>query len=180
MFPHSGVQQEQSTCLQAAARDLHFNRLKEDTSMIPDTVNRVAENTADDVNERIRADTDVRVRELARHGAAAIAHRLRELDQEWDIERVLEANAASASLAGSLLALTVDRRWLLLPIAVGGFLLQHAVQGWCPPLLWFRRLGVRTAQEIEHERNALKALRGDYLGVTASSAPAEVIRAARA
>jgi hypothetical protein len=147
--------------------------------MIPDTVNRVAQNTADQVNESIRAETDARIHDFSRRGPAAIARRLRELDEEWDIERVLEANAASVTLAGSLLALTVDRRWLLLPLAVGGFLLQHAVQGWCPPLIWFRRMGVRTAQEIEHERNALKALRGDYSVVSASE-PAQAIVAARA
>ena len=42
------------------------------------------------------------------------------------------------------------------------FLLQHAVQGWCPPVPFFRRRGVRTAREIEIERYALKALRGDF------------------
>jgi hypothetical protein len=30
----------------------------------------------------------------------------------------------------------------------------------------FRRLGVRTATEIEEERYALKALRGDFRGVS--------------
>ena len=45
---------------------------------------------------------------------------------------------------------------------VGGFLLQHAVQGWCPPVPVFRRLGVRTQTEIDEERYALKALRGDF------------------
>jgi hypothetical protein len=31
-----------------------------------------------------------------------------------------------------------NNRWLVLPIAVTGFLLQHAIQGWCPPIpvLW--------------------------------------------
>ncbi len=48
------------------------------------------------------------------------------------------------------------------PAAVAGFLFQHAVQGWCPPVPLFRRLGFRTAREIDHERYALKALRGDF------------------
>jgi hypothetical protein len=56
----------------------------------------------------------------------------------------------------------VDRRWLLFPAAVAGFLLQHAVQGWCPPVSIFRRLGFRTQSEIDEERYALKALRGDF------------------
>jgi hypothetical protein len=48
------------------------------------------------------------------------------------------------------------------PLVVGSFLLQHAVQGWCPPLPVFRRWGVRTQPEIDYERYALKALRGDF------------------
>lgn len=60
----------------------------------------------------------------------------------------------------------MDRRFYLLPAVVVGFLLQHAVQGWCPPMPVFRRLGVRTASEIEEERYALKALRGDFRGVS--------------
>jgi hypothetical protein len=44
-------------------------------------------------------------------------------------------------------------------------LLQHAVQGWCPPLAVLRRRGVRTRREIEEERYALKALRGDFSGL---------------
>jgi hypothetical protein len=45
---------------------------------------------------------------------------------------------------------------------ISGFLLQHAIQGWCSPLPVFRRLGFRTSYEIEQERQALKALRGDF------------------
>jgi hypothetical protein len=65
-------------------------------------------------------------------------------------------------LLGLTLGLTLDRRWLFLPLGVAAFLLQHAVQGWCPPVSVFRRLGVRTAGEIARERYALKALRGDF------------------
>ncbi len=91
--------------------------------------------------------------------------RLRELDREWDIERALEANAATLALAGAGLALSSDRRWAALPLVVAAFLLQHAVQGWCPPLPVLRRLGFRTVREIESERMALKALRGDFVGL---------------
>jgi hypothetical protein len=55
-----------------------------------------------------------------------------------------------------------DRRWLAIPALVQGFFLMHALQGWCPPLPVLRRLGFRTVMEIDRERNALKALRGDF------------------
>ena len=82
---------------------------------------------------------------------------------------MLEANAASAVLLGMYLSVTVSRGWLLLPMAVGGFLLQHAVQGWCPPLIWLRRMGFRTASEIDHERYGLKVLRGDFADLASAS-----------
>jgi hypothetical protein len=126
------------------------------------TVDRVPEHTAPRVNQKIRERTEEQVRRTADSGPEAIGRRLRELDEEWDIERAIEANAATVALVGLGLGLTVDRRWLALPAAVATFLLQHAVQGWCPPVPVLRRLGFRTAREIELERNALKALRGDF------------------
>lgn len=97
-----------------------------------------------------------------------IPARLRELDAEWDIERTLEANASTLAFTGIVLGATVDRRWLALPAIVTAFLFQHAIQGWCPPLPILRRMGFRTAREIDTERAALKALRGDFARVEAS------------
>jgi len=130
--------------------------------MSPTTVDRVPDHTADRVNEQIRRRMEQRIARIAGAGPAAIARRLEELDREWDIERTLEANAAAISAAGAALALLVDRRFAFVPLVVGSFLLQHAVQGWCPPLPVFRRYGIRTQPEIEQERYALKALRGDF------------------
>lgn len=130
--------------------------------MVPSTVERVPLHTAAELNRRIRRDTDERVARYANAGTEAIDHRLQELDREWDIERLLEANAATVSLIGLTLGATVSRKLFVIPALVAGFLLQHAVQGWCPPVPLFRRLGFRTASEIDHERYALKALRGDF------------------
>lgn len=153
-------------------------------AILPTTTDRVPNNTADIYNERIRQDAERRVAQCARLGRAAIDKRLTELDQEWDVERTLEANAATAVLVGTSLGLLVDRRFFLLPLAVGGFLLQHAVQGWCPPLPVFRSMGVRTQPEIEEERYALKALRGDFASTGASNqlgsrSPKQALEAAR-
>lgn len=132
------------------------------------SANRVTENTADYVNEAIRRETEDRLVRLAETVGGlegqldAIEARLASLDGEWDIERTLQANASSLVLIGLTLSLIAGRRFLVLPIAVAIFLLQHAVEGWCPPLPWFRRRGVRTRIEIEEERYALKAFRGDF------------------
>ncbi len=133
--------------------------------MLPTTVDRVPQHTPARYNRRIHSDTQLNIYESAAGGSQVIAERLAELDREWDIERLLEANAASLALTGVVLGATVDRRLLILPAAVTAFLLQHALQGWCPPVPLFRRLGFRTAGEINEERTALKLIRGDFDGV---------------
>jgi len=140
--------------------------------MVPSTVERVPKHTAEEVNAQIRQATEERVGQCAASRLAAIERRLNELDKEWDIERTLEANAATASLIGIALGATLSRKWYILPGVVAGFLLQHAVQGWCPPLPVFRRFGFRTAAEIDYERYALKALRGDFRTLTVPGASA--------
>jgi hypothetical protein len=134
--------------------------------MLPATTERVRQNTADHINELIHRRTEESVRRCAAEGAEAIERRLDELDREWDIERCVETLAPSLTLAGLFLGATLSRKWLLLPALVQGFFLQHALQGWCPPVPVLRRLGVRTVAEIDQERMALKALRGDFKGVT--------------
>lgn len=127
------------------------------------TVRRVTANTAQATNNKIESKTYQNVLEVSQQGIPAINARLAALDREWDIERCLETGASSLTLIGLTLGTTVNRRWYALSATVMGFLLQHAVQGWCPPLPLLRRLGVRTADEINEERYALKALRGDFV-----------------
>lgn len=123
---------------------------------------RVRRNSAAEANEVIDRETEGRVQRAAAEGVEGINRRLAELDREWDVERLLQTNASTLSLLGIGLAATHSKRWAILPGVVFSFLFQHAVQGWCPPLPVFRRIGVRTRQEIERERYALKVLRGDF------------------
>jgi hypothetical protein len=134
--------------------------------MVAVSSRRVAEHTPREVNERIRRMVEMSVAHYASH-PDQIEQRLRELDEEWDFERIVETQSAGLSLAGLMLSLLSGRRrWLLLPLVVQGFMLQHALQGWCPPVPILRRLGVRTREEIDRERFALKALRGDFSELT--------------
>ena len=132
--------------------------------MLPTTRERVSRNTSDCVNEQIRRHTAERVQRLAGTSPQEIERRLRELDEEWDIERCLETMAPTITLLGIGLGLTISKKWFALPLAVQAFFLQHALQGWCPPIPVLRRLGVRTQTEIDEERYALKAVRGDFHG----------------
>lgn len=130
--------------------------------MFTQTSDRVTSNTAETVNQQIRRQTEQTIADCIRRGPAAIERRLTELDGEWDIERYVETMAPTFTLLGLTLGITINRKWLILPAVVQSFFLQHALQGWCPPVPVLRRLGVRTADEINQERYALKALRGDY------------------
>ena len=98
-------------------------------------------------------------------GKEAIDQRIQELDREWDVERTLQMNAAAFALTGTLLAAVADKRWMLVSFLVTAFLAQHAIRGWCPPVEILRRMGVRTRLEIDREKYALKALRGDFKAV---------------
>jgi hypothetical protein len=78
------------------------------------------------------------------------------------MERYLGTNAGALALTGAVLGVLVSRKWLVLTCGVMAFLFQHAVKGWCPPVPALRRMGVRTRSEIDREKFALKALRGDF------------------
>ncbi|HWH22197.1 MAG TPA: hypothetical protein VNT25_02740 [Allosphingosinicella sp.] len=139
--------------------------------MLPATEQRVPAHTSRPVNEKIRRDTEERVAACAQR-PERVGERLSELEREWDIERALEANAAAIGFIGVVLAAIVDPWFLLIPAIVTAFLFQHALQGWCPPVPILRRLDFRTAREIDEERVALKALRGDFRGTEASAGSA--------
>lgn len=148
--------------------------------MIPSTVERVPLHTAPEVNQQITQQLESSIAKYIDAGDEAIQQRLLELDAEWDIERMLEANASTVALVGLGLGAFVNRRFFALPAFVAGFLLQHAIQGWCPPLALFRRLGVRTQAEIEQERYALKAIRGDFQQIGDAASDSNSTRASSA
>jgi hypothetical protein len=123
---------------------------------------RVRHHTGD---EQLSA-LDRRARERLGHLAGAsdseLDRRVAELEHETDVERALEINASVLALSGLALGVVVNRKLLVIPAVVLGFLLQHGIQGWCPPLPVLRRMGLRTRQEIDAEKYAVKAMRGDF------------------
>lgn len=127
----------------------------------PNESDRVRANTATEINEKIDRQIMESVRFYSGMSEDKITQRIHDLEREWDMERLLETNASALAFTGLVLGV-IRSKWLFLPGIVLPFLLQHAVQGWCPPVPLFRRLGVRTREEIEREKFALKALRGDF------------------
>jgi hypothetical protein len=137
---------------------------------------RVRAHTPAEINAAIDDRTRDSLFRYSTLSDAEISRRIDALDREWDIERYLEVLAPGFALAGLGLGVIHNRKWLALSGAVLGFLAQHAVQGWCAPLAVLRRMGVRTRREIDEERYALKALRGDFSALPPDAPRSRVIR----
>ena len=117
--------------------------------------------------ERIDARTRDSIRSHGAQDPATLSRRIRELDREWPIERALMAGAGAWVWLGLILGTAVKRRLYVIPAIAGAMVIAYAFLGWAPPVLILRRLGFRTRGEIDLERTALKALRGDFSGVMA-------------
>jgi hypothetical protein len=105
-------------------------------------------------NRKIDDRTARAIREAIDGGPGAIERRLVALQREWNIDRALMVNFAILVFA-QLVAARRDRRWLWGPLVQTPLLAMHGLAGWCPPVLWFRPLGVRTRFEIQAEREVL-------------------------
>src|SRR5512140_2720432 len=111
------------------------------------TVGRVRRLTPEGLNRRLEAETEERLEYYASH-PERIEDRLRELDEEWDVERAIELEAAGTVLAGVILGTIVSKKWFLLSAFASAMLLLHSLRGQYPLLPVFRRLGIRTPHEI--------------------------------
>lgn len=123
---------------------------------------RVQKSTPKSINKEVEAKLKENIRFYSTQSKDVISARISELEKEWNMDRVLITNASSLAGIGLVLGATVNKRWLILPGVVLTFLLQHGLQGWCPPLPLFRKFGTRSFKEIDRERFALKYLRGDF------------------
>ena len=99
---------------------------------------------------------------LADAGPQAINERLAQLDREWSAGRVTKALIGAMIVVGFALTALLNPWWLVLPALGGVFLLQYFFgrTSWLGAT--FREVGFRSGQEIDQERFALRALRGDF------------------
>ncbi len=150
--------------------------------MIANTNTRVENNSDPRINDRIREQLRETVARYETASPRELTYRLAELDQEWDVERFLELGFSGIVLTGLVLGTLSNRKWYLGPALAACFMVQHVTQGWCPPLVVLRRLGVRTAAEINRERIAIKIVRGDFadLGAQATADSNGLLRAIEA
>lgn len=99
---------------------------------------------------------------LADVGPQAISDRLGQLEREWSAGRVTKAVIGVLIVAGLALTALVSPWWLILPAIGGFFLLQYLFgrSSWLGAT--FREMGFRSGSDIDQERFALRALRGDF------------------
>jgi hypothetical protein len=129
--------------------------------ILPPTSKRVRLHTKEEINSRISEKTRQNMEYYKTKSREEIAARIEALDKEWDTERALETNAAAVILICIFLGfITRSTGWFIFVGIIAAFLLQHALQGWCPPLPVFRRMGIRTSEEIDAEKFYLKNLLG--------------------
>ena len=99
-------------------------------------------------------------------GQPALSERLRALEKEPDLETVTTLALAGAGVAGLVFGFLGSRLWRLLWWISLPLLFAHARGKLMAPEDFLKTLGLRTRKEIEEERYALKAMRGDFRGVS--------------
>lgn len=113
------------------------------------------------LDRRIEAAIGAQLRHCAGN-RRRIERRLRELDEEWDLESVLEAQASLVASLGTVVGAVVNRRLPFVPLSWSAALVRLAANR-LPLATVFRGMGLRTSREIEIERLALRLLRGDLV-----------------
>lgn len=92
-----------------------------------------------------------------------IGQRLDELEREWNLDRAVQTGTGTVALLSIFWYAATRTRFCLLVASVANvWLLVQAFTGWSAPGAILRRAGLRTQTEIDSERYALKALRGDF------------------
>lgn len=141
------------------------------------TTDRVRANTWVTVNDRLDMQAQLRMHEASASASIdELTRRITQVDYEWDFDRTVETEASLMGLLGLGLGIVVDKRFLMIPAFVSTMLVLHATHGWYPLLPLFRRMGVRTQDEIDRERYGLKAIRGDFTALS----PAGLLASERA
>jgi hypothetical protein len=111
-------------------------------------------------NQRIDRETQEALAQVE-DSPELIRARLDAIDREWNIDRALMLNfSIVATLSASMAMRNLYRNrkfgvWGVMFFTQMGFLANHAIRRWCPPMPVLRRLGFRSDHEISAERVAL-------------------------
>ena len=89
---------------------------------------RVRKVTSDRQNAVIDNTILRNIKDHAEKSPAEISQRIKELDKEWDIERVLDLNMSAMALCGITVSLLFNKYSIILPILLLLFFIWHAFQ----------------------------------------------------
>lgn len=120
------------------------------------------ENKAQEKDQPKKDKSFEQIKEFAHKGKAKISKRLQEIENEWDIERIIHLHLSGVTITGALLGFFVDKRWFALPAVAAAVLVLHSMKGFAPQIPLLRKLGFRTRDEINREKYSLRAMRGDF------------------
>ena len=95
-------------------------------------------------------------------GSQAVVDRLKALEDEPDLETVATLGLAGMGVLALVFGMLGSRLWRLLAWAVLPLIFAHARGRLAGPGEFLKTLGLRSRKEIEEEKYALKALRGDF------------------
>jgi len=95
-------------------------------------------------------------------GSRAVSDRLKALDEEPDLETVATLGLAGAGVLALVFGMLGSRLWRLLAWFSLPLIFAHARGRLAAPGEVLKTLGLRSRKEIQEEKYALKALRGDF------------------
>lgn len=97
------------------------------------------------------------------HNKNQIDFRLQQLEKETDIEKIFRLRDVIFIFGGIALCFFYSNMWwLLLPLYSALSIFIHVFRGSRYGTWLLQRMGFRTRKEIDKEKYALKALRGDF------------------
>jgi hypothetical protein len=118
-------------------------------------------------------------------GQHAVSERLQALEDEPDLETVATLAMAGTGILALVFGLMGSRLWRLLAWMALPLIFAHARGRLSAPGDFLKTLGLRSRKEIQEEKYALKALRGDFRDLGENRAegapdPASALDAVRA
>lgn len=108
------------------------------------------------------SDMKDRLAQAASGGVEAINARLNEIEGEWSAGRATKSILGVCILVGTILALTVNGWWVIVPVVAGLSLFEYMFASTSMLVRLMEGFGFRTRSCIEQEKFALRTLRGDF------------------
>ena len=121
--------------------------------------------------QRIDSETKTwdNVRLYGSLGKEGLTERIRSLEEEWDMEKFVTVSMAGMGLFGLVMGFFGSRVWRVLTWISLPMLFLYGQEKWRPSEGMLKSLGLRSRREIDEEKYALKALRGDFQQVDSAS-----------